>query len=149
MNRFLDCGRLERTGGDGLELPEVLTWPGGVIARNYVLNRFYVKNGMINFPVVIKEAKKDFMCSYNNLRSLEGCPEIVGGSFFCFGNSLTTLKGCPKKVGYRFDCSDNHLTSLEGCPKEITENFICSENPGLFTEEDVRAVCKVGGKIIT
>ena len=67
--------------------------------------------------------------------------------FSCSKNKLTSLRGCPKIVTANFYCYANKLTSLEGAPKEVRRDFICHNNPGNFTEEDVRAVSNVHGKI--
>lgn len=67
----------------------------------------------------------DFDCSGNQLASLEGAPEEVGGDFDCSGNLLTSLKGAPKEVGGNFSCSGNELTSLEDSPQEVGGNFVC------------------------
>ena len=70
----------------------------------------------------------NFSCSYNQLTSLEFCPEKVGGDFYCSVDKLTSLEFCPKEVGGDFGCSRNQLTSLEFCPKEVGGNFGCSRN---------------------
>ena len=72
--------------------------------------------------------KGSFNCSYNNLKSLEGCPKEVGGDFYCSHNQLTSLEGCPKKIGRDFYCSHNQLISLKGCPKEVIGYFYCHNN---------------------
>ena len=46
-----------------------------------------------------------------------------------------------------FDCSYNSLTSLEGAPEKVGGDFYCSNNAVKFTEEQVRAVCDVKGRI--
>lgn len=48
-----------------------------------------------------------------------------------------------------FDCSRNYLTSLVGCPKSVNGDFSCDHqyNGHVFTEEDVRSVCHVRGRI--
>lgn len=53
----------------------------------------------------------------------------VGGSFICCFNKLTTLKGCPSFVGGTFDCSNNNLNSLQFYPEEINGEFDCYSNP--------------------
>ena len=68
-----------------------------------------------------------FKCSYNNLTSLEGCPNFVGGNFHCESNNLTSLKGCPSWVGGNFLCMYNKLTSIEGFPKIINGATLCDE----------------------
>jgi hypothetical protein len=83
---------------------------------------------LIKIPLKFRNVSGNFDCSFNDLISLEGCPELVGGSFFCYNNNLTSLEGCPKSVGLNFWCSNNNLTSLEGCPKSIGGDFYCSYN---------------------
>jgi len=70
----------------------------------------------------------NFYCSYNQLTSIEFCPQEVGGNFHCYKNQLTSLEFCPKEVGGDFYCYKNQLTSLEFCPKEVGGDFYCSSN---------------------
>ena len=70
----------------------------------------------------------DFSCNENKLMSLEGAPQTVGGSFFCLINKLTSLAGAPGTVGGRFNCSDNNLKSLAGAPQTVGEGFYCVNN---------------------
>ena len=70
----------------------------------------------------------DFSCNENKLMSLEGAPQTVGGSFFCLINKLTSLAGAPGTVGGRFNCSDNNLKSLVGAPQTVGEGFYCVNN---------------------
>jgi hypothetical protein len=67
----------------------------------------------------------DFSCYGNDITSLEGAPQEVGGDFDCAWNKLTSLKGAPQKVGGDFECWRNNLTSLVGVPKEVGGNFNC------------------------
>ena len=71
---------------------------------------------------------------------------IVKGYFDCESNRLTSLKGAPERVKQFFMCNDNLLTSLEGAPENVA-SFYCFNNKVQFTEEDVRKVCKVEGRI--
>ena len=66
------------------------------------------------------------------------------------GLDLTKLPDILKDitVGGNFNCSYNELTSLEFAPKSVGRDFVCHNNPGKFTEEQVRAVCNVKGRII-
>ena len=82
-----------------------------------VLSQIPVQFGVIN---------GNFNCNDDNLKSLEGSPEIIKGDFLCEYNQLTSLKGSPKECK-NFYCSYNSLTSLKGSPKEC-EIFDCSEN---------------------
>ncbi len=89
----------------------------------------------------------DFLYDYNLLKSLKNAPYYVGGFFSCHYNYLTTLEFAPKTVGKNFDCSSNKLTILEGLPKTVGGWFFCYGNQVRFIEEEVQAVCLVGGKL--
>jgi hypothetical protein len=80
------------------------------------------------------EISRHFLCSDNQLTSLEGAPLEVGGNFYCSDNQLTSLEGAPQHVGGDFYCKDNNLTSLEGAPQHVGGGFYCSHNP---VSEDV------------
>jgi hypothetical protein len=89
----------------------------------------------------------DFLCNNNKLTSLVGAPVSVGGYFHCRYNKLTSLVGAPVSVGGYFLCSYNKLKSLVGAPTSVGLDFDCNNNVVKFTEEQVRAVCDVKGKI--
>jgi hypothetical protein len=89
----------------------------------------------------------NFWCGHNELTSLQGAPKSVIGFFLCSYNNLTSLKGAPETVGVDFDCSYNNLTSLKGAPETVGGDFVCYNNPVKFTEEQVRTVCNVKGRI--
>ena len=69
------------------------------------------------------------------------------GNIDCADAYLTSLEGAPQKVGRDFYCYDNKLTSLKGAPQKVGGDFVCGDNTKKFTEEEVRAVCDVRGKI--
>ena len=78
--------------------------------------------------------------------TLENSPKSVGKDFYCYANNLISLTGASEFVGNNFDCSSNYkLTSLEGAPKFVGGNFYCLRNS--FTEEQIRAVCDIKGKV--
>ena len=109
---------------------------------------FYCKyNNLISLEGCPKKIGGDFNCNYNQLTSLEGAPKEVKGNFSCVDNQLTSLEGAPKEVKGNFYCVDNQLTSLEGAPKIVNGDFYCKGNKIKFTEEDVKEVCDVKGKI--
>ena len=70
----------------------------------------------------------NFYCNGNNLTSLEGAPQTVGGDFYCSDNSLQTLEGAPQTVGGDFSCNKNKLTTIEGAPQIVYGAFYCSGN---------------------
>ena len=81
-----------------------------------------------------------FLCAYNELISLESCPTIVNGDFDCSNNQLNSLKYAPKKVN-GFYCGNNRLTieGLEYLPKEIKSNFILLiENESLNSLQEIK-----------
>ena len=67
---------------------------------------------------------------FNTLRPFSFI-DRVGGNFICSNNNLTSLEGAPSSVGGNFDCYNNNLTSLEGAPSSVGGNFDCSDNPKL------------------
>lgn len=100
-------------------------------------------NSLTSLKGAPESVGEDFSCWSNLLASLEFAPKSVGESFDCSRNSLTSLEGAPKSVEGNFSCSNNVLTSLKGAPKFVGESFFCYDNAKQFTEEEVRAVCKV------
>jgi hypothetical protein len=61
--------------------------------------------------------------------------------------SLIFMKGFPRIVHGYFRCSSNKLTSLEYSPIIVYNNYYPGHNPGNFTVNDVKKVCKVKGFI--
>ena len=121
----------------------------------------YIRNGskgnlslqflkLTELPVILKDITvgADFDCSNNKLTSLINAPKFVGGTFYCENNKLKSLEGAPKSVGGGFYCENNKLTSLEGASTNVGGSFYCRNNTVQFTEDQVRAVCDVKGKII-
>jgi hypothetical protein len=76
-------------------------------------------------PVKFGKVSADFSCYYNQLTSLAGAPQSVGGWFSCHGNKLTSLIGAPYSVGGNFHCYRNQLTSLVGSPQSVGGYFSC------------------------
>ena len=98
-----------------------------------------------------EKVEGDFYCHLcKSLKSLEGAPEKVRGGFYCDDcQSLKTLKGAPKEVGGSFNCARGlSLKSLEYAPEKVEGSFCCSNCVGKFTEDDVRKISIVKGKII-
>jgi hypothetical protein len=78
----------------------------------------------VRFGVVTES----FYCNNNDLTSLEGAPQQVGGGFYCNNNDLTSLGGAPQQVEGSFDCANNQLTYLTGAPQAVVGNFDCANN---------------------
>ena len=85
-------------------------------------------NQLTTLQGVPEKVGGNFDCSHNQLITLQGAPEKVGGSFYCSYNQLTTLQGAPEKVGGSFYCSHNQLTTLQGAPEKVGGSFYCSYN---------------------
>ena len=93
-----------------------------------------------------------FICSHNELTSLEGAPKEVGNFFDCSYNELTTLKGAPKEVGNFFDCSNNELTSLKYSPIKVGGSFNCSTNKLIsleYTHKYVDGIFECSNNLLT
>jgi len=95
----------------------------------------------------IEEISGDFDCVATDLINLKGVPKIINGNFYCYRSHLTSLVDGPNIVTGDFDCSYNKLTSLEGGPSTVGGSFSCSNNTKKFTEEEVRKVVDVKGKV--
>jgi hypothetical protein len=74
---------------------------------------FYCRGqGLTDFKgVKLRKVSKDFDCGYNQLTTLVGAPQSVGGNFYCENNQLTTLVGAPNTVGGFFGCANNPVSS--------------------------------------
>lgn len=94
--------------------------------------------GLTRIPLNFRKVSGYFSCDRNQLTSLIGCPQEVGGdfatpgnsnigNFWCGNNQLTSLEGAPKKVR-SFYCQKNKLTTLKGAPTNISMNFNCEDN---------------------
>lgn len=128
-----------------------------------VLSKFDASNcdlrSLIGGPTIVRldyDTLPFYIVTENkNLSSLEGAPTEIDGNFFAYGCNLRDLKGAPQYVRHTFNVGENPLESLEGCPKRVDGNFICypqgSEKDNslqTFTEEQIRSVCDVRGKVI-
>ncbi len=109
-----------RTGMQLPQLPLIFKQVGG----DFICS----SNQLTSLQGAPQEITESFFCDNNQLTSLHGCPNEVGGYFYCYNNQLTSLQGCPQEVGGGFICSYNQLVSLEGCPKKIGGGFSCSNN---------------------
>ena len=119
---YYNFGFLQINGKDYdlFDLPKKLVVDGDLVLVGF---------GLSELPDLSEwEIRDDFYCSDNQLTSLNGAPQKVGGDFDCSNNQLTSLNGAPKEVGGYFDCSRNQLTSLNGAPQKVGGYFDCSGN---------------------
>ena len=101
------------------------------LCKEYGIENYTINNGLVDvdgdvdlsgkgltkLPVKFGNVSGIFNCQNNQLTSLEGAPQSVGGDRFnCNNNQLTSLEGCPKEVGNTFDCSINNIYRLDFLP---------------------------------
>ena len=93
------------------------------VSESFMYGHFYCyNNNLTSLEGAPNRVGGDFVCNNNQLTSLEGAPTSVGGDFYCFNNKLTSLEGGG------FYCSNNQLTSLEGAPSQVGGGFYCHNN---------------------
>ena len=81
----------------------------------------------------------NFNCRDWGLRDFKGVRfGNVSKSFNCGDNQLTTLVGAPQTVGGGFWCHNNQLTSLVGAPQTVDRGFYCENNP--VSESTLKAI---------
>lgn len=83
---------------------------------------------LIKIPYKFISVPGSFICSFNQLATLENCPDYVGHDFICTSNKLETLKHAPKDVGGSFYCAFNKLKNLEYSPEVHGECYYCNNN---------------------
>ena len=98
---------------------------------------------MDKLPLKFNRVTKNFRLNNIGLKSLEGSPKWVGGTFDCGENLLTSLKGSPEFVGGVFNCDNNDLTDLEFGPKQVGKDYNFDSNE-IYNFDSLKSV-KVGG----
>jgi hypothetical protein len=147
LERVLGTSKFRARDGGTIGPDSVIDVDGDVKIEQYAKEA--IKDG--KFIYKLGHVGGNFWFINSDLTSLEGCPSTVGGDYVVVGNKLTSLKGAPEKVPGTFQCKYNKLTSFEGFPKEVAKNVYCYQAMGdkEIKEEDIKKVCKVGGKIYT
>ena len=72
----------------------------------------------------------DFSCTGQGLTDFKGVRfGEVGGNFNCSNNELTSLEGAPQRVGGYFDCHDNPISErvMKGVIERMRGNKISLE----------------------
>lgn len=103
---------------------------------------------LTKIPLMFNHVYGSFYASNNQLRNLEGAPQVVDGDFLVFNNQLTDLKGGPKKVGGEYSITDNYVKSMDGCPEEVGSYFDISFNKALAHLKRKDIPCKIAGKFV-
>jgi hypothetical protein len=81
----------------------------------------------MKLPVKFGKVSGIFSCNFNELTTLEGCPNYVGGDFSCNFNNLTSLEYCPKYIGGCFYCENltHHiLGNIQGKIYHIRQRIV-------------------------
>ena len=117
---------------------EIEAWCEEMDIRNYTIN----SQGEIDVDRSVNLMCKDFKELPYKFGRVNGYFDI------CSNQNLISLKNCPNYVNELFGCDGCiNLDSLEGCPKEVDGNFYCYKCKREFTEEEIKSLCKVKGKI--
>ena len=101
--------------------------------------RFY-DMALEKIPFNFGKVTGDFICMYNNLISLEGMPDWIGGYCKISNNKLKSLKHVSKYVGLGFDCSVNDLEDILYSPEHIDGYYNCSYNNIKTLENSIKFV---------
>ena len=120
-------------------IEDIKSWCDEMGIKNYTINT----QGEIDVNGNVNLSGKNF----------EELPYKFGrvNGWFSVGDNpkLISLKNCPYYTKYSFDCNMcKKLDSLEGCPKEVGWKFYCRGCKRIFTEEEVRSICKVKRDIL-
>ncbi len=83
-------------------------------------------------PFQFYHVEKNFECDENQLKTLRGCPQYVGGDFICNDNKLISLEGCPEYIQGYFNCSANKIKTLTYFPKVIHDFLFIYKNNDLL-----------------
>ena len=112
------------------------------------LDEMNIKNYVINDDLTI-DVNGDVNLNNKDLIKLSDYIKFnrVEGYFTCSFNQLNSLQGCPNYIGLSFACDYNQLTSLEGCPKYIGGSFWCNANKRKFIKDEIKKLCNVKGHI--
>ena len=113
------------------------------------LDKCTTRTWKVNPQTGLVDVEGSFYCMRQGLTDFKGVRfGQVSGYFICSNNELTSLEGAPQSVIGYFSCSNNGLTSLEGAPQMVGGSFYCSGNP--ISERAIRGVVKrMGDKKIS
>jgi hypothetical protein len=71
---------------------------------NYICKKYGIRNYTINSDGSIS-VEGDVDLRYKRLTKLPVKFKEISGDFWCYENNLTSLEGCPERVGGHFSCS--------------------------------------------
>ena len=119
---FVVNGDLDFSDQDITELPDLST----VTVNGNFDCSFTQLTSLKGSPQIVKGS---FRCSSSPIISLEGMPQIIGKNFYCINTQITSLKGMPSIINGHFDCSGTKITTLKGGPQKVGGCFACVRTP--------------------
>jgi hypothetical protein len=88
-----------------------------------------------------------FRCYQNKLTDLMGGP-IWALHYNCMENELISLKGAPEEIGGNFVASETPIKSLDGFPQIINGDCYFRYLKGtFFTRKEIEAVSTIKGRL--
>lgn len=133
---------------------EIVSWLDMTKIRNYNINNNLTVDvdGDVNLslrsfvflPIQFGNVEGFFTCSQNlRLKSLLGCPRVVGGYFECSDTGIETFEGAPELVrGAVFAHACKNLVSLEGAPMYIKGDFNIKNCPRVSSIKNLHKITK-------
>ena len=105
-------------------------------------------SSLINFPDIVTGDVRIY--KNPNLKSLKGCPKIIGGSLQCNNCNISDISELPEKIYGHFVLSHNPITDLSnlsniyvgknieliGINCDINENIKCLNDSSIIITED-------------
>lgn len=79
----------------------------------------FIHGEMETLPVNFGKVSGHFDIAHLNLKTLQGCPEVVNKNFNASYNKLSDLSGCPKIIHGEAQLSNNPLDTLNGAPEYV------------------------------
>lgn len=83
-----------------------------------VYNHFrFPIGGQAYIPLNFNEITGNFTFRHSSLKSLKGCPKIIGGSLDVSWNNLRSFEDGPNEIKRNLICNTNNIKTLKGFPK--------------------------------
>lgn len=118
--------------------------------KSWLSQFLYKSQWKLNEDWTIDIVKGDFIASGEKIPEF---PEFIQFNevvrdFIVTGCNLEILTGFPRIINGELIISDNKIMSLKGCPEYVKGDFAINRNQkDKFTEEEIRKVCEVGGRV--
>jgi len=84
-----------------------------------------------------------------NVKTLEHSPQTMNGNYQVWSNDIKSLVGAPEVVNGNMSIKINaKLKKLDGFPKTVIGDLTVHYGKNvIFTEEQIREVCNISGKV--